>query len=1131
MAAAAMIPAGLGARIAASRNGYSAVPDVGQQGSVNYSAVYSNLAKLGVSPLRRDTLAEVDQGMRNVDYTDVLADYNNRVMPMYSEYVTAAMNNQQNDVLLSTFAPIWFTSENNFSQKKFEVLQLPYDRIEPGGIPRMTGFRSTESFVSLQSYARIIRLEMNMLEDITFGQARLDQASESLVTQLKMTLCSAVVMGMIEVPFREEARKLQNPMRPMNHPRQLLLESHSCFLANRDPVSFIHFVMKKRNDRNRANALLLPGGRAQLLAEIQGEPTPMPAWSYVYEPTVRKQLLVEYDGQRSFKSFPDGAGGLIHITEAQPMYVSIEDGEEHMIQPLRTRVVLGEVATMKVRDPDAPIVPGDLNIGLADHTPQHLAPRLVRYADALERSPLFRSVDGALLNKPDDTVGAVTRYLAEKYDAGDRRSVYNYFRGSGSDAYIDNDEPAAKYMRNGSESLESMSEWRQFDGFVRYNDVSQAIEVPTYVGDMEPKTLPPAHLERIATHLADKLKLDPVGSIKNKADSVKPFIPASYLDDYYTTAYYLWIEYSIAYDNYFNTNPVSAIFSQNQQRINSIAVGTKAYQNAGALTSAALKSAHMVHVAKNLITHNIKAHSEKNATKAVENFIGTRTLADAANIAVELDPRDVPQDTGDQVNAATRQATFATEKAGKWKTATIGAHALAPLPGEAPAAYKMRLTPDALRAAATANALGAAEGSGWAAMLGAVPDDAVEHFLDIAHAAQSGPLDAPTEAALTTFAERLDSYKDRAHASELLKVAAQAVAAGAPVAQTLARDTPWFSSSTERRLNAMAAPSTTLAAHVLAAAPLGIPMPPTAYQTGRVRAVNANPILFYTGDQDRKLQYSWNTYQEHLMNNISRPEVQYVYVRLLNAPFNFHLCRALAKADCELVRFLYYKGFIDETCSTGVLTRAGPDTLVTAMSMASATSGIDPVERFFTMRATVRYGILPVGKENMSLIPYAVAETFNGGRNNTFIRTREDAMNRSADRASLLALPVPVSETRYVYPLSMNRDVVYLAPDSSGVQPLTKTSATDYLRAFLGEDEMENLALTTPSPSHYDLMQIGLQAHNACTWYPTGPGRYEAMAGTGPLGYKAYSLPSAAQVLMGHGRANAEVDNNIVLTA
>jgi hypothetical protein len=498
--------------------------------------------------------------------------------------------------------------------------------------------------------------------------------------------------------------------------------------------------------------------------------------------------------------------------------------------------------------------------------------------------------------------------------------------------------------------------------------------------------------------------------------------------------------------------------------------------------------------------------------------------------------RGTAGDIGNARRAASERRAAAVPKPAFFYTpANLGAMPLmVPLAGESVDAFKARVTPDAVKQAAQDGTLGVSE-LGWAGLLaaGIVPDDAFGDFLAIAHEVQKDgrQLDVLQSDAVSSFAEKLQSLhesKGPAHVSETLKaVRARLERPGADFAAVLGQQEPFLTAQQQKRLESRPAPATTLASHLksLFASPAGaddamdidadMHMGLFGPRSDKVVA-NQNAITFATYAQH--LPYSWAKHEEYAKTSIGGDSVmRALYGLILNAPFNYQVCRQLATIGCELLRFVYARPFPQFTADSVIVMRAGPTTMMTGAGHFQVVSGLDDKQNAVTAHAEFKVGVINVDPKGLRMIPAAICHDYHGGRTVDFVRSRAELLAPVQSKPSILALPIPVTERKHSVPLSLTGDAAFAAPDTAELDPYQKTSATELFTMFAGEEVLGDLT-NFDDESYHGMVPMATHLNRAlASYYNAQNGKWEIQPGTGPLGDIGRNTPGAAAAYLKQG--------------
>lgn len=1065
----------------------------GPSGSINYNTVFKNLHANVAPAFHQEWLADIDAGLRNLDHRDVQAEYSERAVPVATELITAALLNARANVNTARLAPIVFTNERQFTIETRDAVQLEFTPVTAYGVGRATGYNRSARTFKVQNVKAHVEIEARLLADPNFGQEHVTEAAANLASRAQLTLNKNVSGALIDVPFREEMKRLTHPTRAFNHARQNLQQSATCFVAHDDPRAVLHEALKLRTGLFQPDTIVMPQGAAALLEATQQESREIPGFVVEYDDRLRDVLVREVltgngTGPRSAVTIPAGDGSFVDVIE-NISYVSLsDDGEETAHQTLRTILTLGGVGLMPTRDPSAPYVhnPYALDVALADHAPDQIEFARIAYKEALKNSPVFNNFDGSLV---EDGFSNVMTELVAYYNANHRQRVHAHFRGA-EFAELGNNKVPARYLGS-DKPLKDMEGWRDVCGLVRWVDddegadaanyVAQAaantVSLPKFVGDMEPKSLPPQHVHRMAEALRmdgpkalgqDKLTNDWDGGGWERL--LKRFLPTSKVktaDDLVNAA-------------------KSAVGKIDDQARNYGPID-KGKSNPGYGPNAAYVPTPVARE-----THDMEARRRAVAQTTPEKrkfYATTAELATPATLSV-----------------------------------------LVPLAGESLESYKARLTPDALHAAVQQDRLHAG-GLSWSSMLGLVPDSALDHFLGVAYEAQKDQrqLSAAEHAALESFSADVQRYAARgpAFVGEVMKKAAGLIGAGKNPLTALQRTDPWLDTRAETRLNSAAAPAMTLAARLglqSTAAPMD------AMDIDEMPSVSLGaPKL--TGGEDAKQhkQYSWKVYGKYAEQHLSGDDVlNALYSAILNSTVSYRTCAALADLGLELFRFNYVRPFAQFLASSVIVLKSGPQTMFTALGGVQVLTGINDIQGAFTINAGMSTAVIVHNPKNVKFLPYAISHTMIGPRNTQLISSVDEFWSPNPGKPAVLALPVPVDETSYVMPLSLTNEPAYAAPNTAANDPRHKSSMADLFEVFAGPDLLR--ASRYSDESYWGEVQLCTTLDRECAgYYNQKLNKWEPYTGTGPLGPLRRNLPEAAKAFMGSGRFPSELSRDIVV--
>lgn len=1026
--------------------------------------VYRTLQNMQLMGRRPLDAVDIDASLRNRDYTDLAADYDGRALTRPSEELTAALFNGKNSHLLTVVAPIFLTDEYNFQINGGEALQIPFDRVGPGGLARITGYTTRTRFASLDMFKRSIRIEMSKLVDKNYGAPAYDQACESLRTQAEMTLCLMVATALVDVPYLERMNRLSNPMRPFSHAREMLLnESENFLLGNFDPMLLVQQIVGRRNERNQINMAVFAGGSITTLISNSNESRPMPAFQVVYDRNKERTLLASVDGPQALRSVPIGNGNVLNITESHEFLISIDDAAEEAMQPLRSPITLGEMAIMKRFRPGFPYptLPGALDIGLANHDENSLTVERIT-TDVLMRNCIhWYDRDGAL--KENGNADWVQALVAHYNEPARQQDVLAYLMSTTS-----NDEVPREY-RQRDVALTAMVGFRHHYAFV---GVKGGVAAVRGAGGVITSPAEPASIKLAAR----------VGDLPPRALSVKHVID---------TATMLAGLVGITDDDLAAATPDDA--AAGQPAPNLAGPPTKTLEKLYAFLQRALPTSlnNEPFVAESMRVYARFLQKDAALVDPLTTFKrkdGT-THAHFTHVAMDIDdnaPLDFVLDA-DSGMAPRADEDVVTYTARFKQTAPADVFAQSP--------------------------------SGWRVLYSHLDDDALDNAAALTFHAYRLGVDDAAAASLQTLTTELGARSRRPHNKEVLASALRNMGEGGNRSlASIVSERAFLTTNTERRLNSTAA-NTTVFATGMRASVTGV------LTHGGAARPAANPFAF--PNEDNFTGPTWDIFGNAIPQNSSNV-AKIMYASILRSSFSLETVEALARVGAILMRVNVMKPGISLIAEHVALLKADGVTLSMALGHVLVLAGVDAAEGYFSMHAQFHAGPVCMEPRKMDLMQYTNTRQFLGGRNNRPILSASDLFDNTNHRPSALHVAVPVNETNYAFPVSMNNQPAYSAPNTDGISPFQKGSWRDALAAFVNDlDEgLDQYIQFRDNSSLFETSRFAGSLHRACTWYTSDEHtEMKPVTGTGPLRHVAMNVPEAARVFNGVGLFPTNYEN------
>jgi hypothetical protein len=492
-------------------------------GPIALSNFISTISKsLGIEPRSADWKNEVDAGLRGLDYDDLRLQYQERAEVLnFRARLDAAGNNSLNSFLYLRVCPMRFTNEMNFSWSDIEVYQAPFDEMNPLNIARTTGYRREFHSTTLKMYKRSMQAEGTLLADAIYGPQAMSKMTKAIDTHAELTMIVLIINALVEFPYWRLLSVQQDPVRAFNHSRQVLFDDPEVYSGAESSANLISRIIQGINDANRHNTAVGPVGMSAQMALVEGEPKEMMGWQPIYDTKSRTIIMEEYQtGIKSAKSFPTSIGSL-DFFELHTLKGYSDDPDDIVQQPLRGLLTHGELiqsAPVNLDDLEsdlATVAPKMLDVLAPLQTPGQITFKRLAYREYLKSNVLFLDEDGGTLKKKTDSLSPYYEKLAQHYNDADnlRDAFQEAFR---SNDHTDNNNASNEYLDKNF-SLENMTGFRHFDGFLHFQDTDREVAVPKLVGYLEPKTMPPQTLFQMAKvlHREIRKKTNAVGAKLN----------------------------------------------------------------------------------------------------------------------------------------------------------------------------------------------------------------------------------------------------------------------------------------------------------------------------------------------------------------------------------------------------------------------------------------------------------------------------------------------------------------------------------------------------------------------------------------------------------------------------------------
>ena len=1058
-------------------------------GPVNWAQVRAQLEAHGIPAKDANWAMQIDQGRRQLNNNDLRLQYNNQIVPLNIQAsITSTQLNQRNAFIYRVLIPIEVTDEFNFSSSDYELYMAPFDEVSPFNVGRETGYRKTVQQVTLKMYKRVASAEYTLLADKVHGPIAMRRMAEQIDKHGELTLIVLGANFLVEFPAYQLLKKYQHPTNGFSHAREIISMSKGTYGAADHGSAYLTQMLQQFNSTNQIDSVVVPQGTGRYLIKNEGEPKPVEGYVPVYQQGVSGTLLIAYaNGAQSFRSLTHGNGAQVNFFELEPMKGYHDDPDGMSYRPLEQVIILGEWIThpnqLSLTDLSSPLAAKGskfLDIGAIDQSPTLIERKLLRYRDYLKANVLFLNYNskGGYLGDVNATLSKYVQDVVERYNK-DPDLKHNFMVSVRDPEHLDNNAASPNYH---STPIKAMLGFRHFCPWVSYDDVQKKVIMPKYFGDLEPKTLHPDYAWGMAEVLTRAMVTD--GSSLT-----------------------------------------------------------------GLVTDAASAQKYLGELRAVLQNSNLTEETER---KKIKNDTDLKDLLNSESPATgsaghigQPDPL-YGKDPTDPKNVHKEKFRFRLPDGSL----------MLPLKGETKQVYLGRVTPEAIQKEIGEAGLHAPD-SGWLHLLQHVPDSGLSHFLGLVYLTHKDGREADhmDSDSLSALSEQLAEQSGKPHVNEMLSRAVRFVEAkpAHTIGQTLKTRgvRSWYTEDKLAELNQEAKGarlSNQLAQHVRAHVGKIDAMDIDGPAVGRL----GNIVTGLDTQEDVEIQdpadatktikakfleqvkgrHSWKHFNDNLRTHAASPmSVRLTYVALMQSRFNWFTCDQLSAFGIAPFRQNYMRWQIEQVASSFSACAAGQCAFM-AVGHGQVLSATDAHSGAFSLVGQFHAGVVPTGgARNMMYFPHAFPREHRAGRNLMPITMRAHLSQYWArDRRSVIVLPTPVTEDEYEYPISVTREPVFIAPDERAPMANQKTSITDLLRAFVGEDIWDDLTLDADHLSQYFTVapRVATHLHRAfagsCLSNDPNEHQWVYRDGTGPLGFGRRNTPEDVDAYMGLGSFSQKFD-------
>jgi len=441
-------------------------------------------------------------GINDVSYlqnTDLTSLYKDRIIPIPSNQVTAAMLNGQAGFLSSVVSPMFQTPEMNFQVKYREMNQLVYTRTAAGGIPNEQTYTETTWTDTVERVQLNAKIGMEVALDPNFGEDRWLFELAGLASNAMLTIHKSIAYALITIGYQNMVENQSRDI-PFDLSKLLQAESSAFALAALDQSRFERLIRSYERRILGLNMLILPQGASSYISELTGESSSMIAQKMIQDPETERWEIEMIEGPRTVKTLVFGERR-IQCVELPEFAVNMKDDRRE--QPLETLVTLGQFYP-----PDPDVHATDCNTHsrcdvldpyLFFETKTQGDEVKVSWLQALRSAFYYDHKTGKVSDKAYKFADHMTNIVKKN----PQKRPYDWIKPGADDINkeldYDNNEPDIDLIKK--PTLLEMHGWRdQFVG-VTYIPTLNEYRVPIRIGDFHLRALPNEWVLKCAEHI------------------------------------------------------------------------------------------------------------------------------------------------------------------------------------------------------------------------------------------------------------------------------------------------------------------------------------------------------------------------------------------------------------------------------------------------------------------------------------------------------------------------------------------------------------------------------------------------------------------------------------------------------
>ena len=252
------------------------------------------------------------------------------------------------------------------------------------------------------------------------------------------------------------------------------------------------------------------------------------------------------------------------------------------------------------------------------------------------------------------------------------------------------------------------------------------------------------------------------------------------------------------------------------------------------------------------------------------------------------------------------------------------------------------------------------------------------------------------------------------------------------------------------------------------------------------------------------------------IDTISSPFEKAIFKAIMLAPNRITIHKKLSAIGQKLVNVLIFRLFIQHIMSSAIVMKAGKDTVKTAVGHSRVWANTEQ-RGYCVINASFYLGIVPVNPNGVQMLPFVFPDGFVGGMGTTFMKNKDHFRYRTNDKESMIAMIVPITESKYEFPLQMLNLPTYSGRDSNNAPHNRKWSSYEFFAHVFGYNMLCDVhgQIIEAKRSYGHAYDISLCAHRSPVRYIGSEGRERYVAGTGPRGNLRMAIAGAEKTFSG----------------